>query len=215
MLRVVDLTHPIAHGQPVHPGDPPIEVVASGSFAPRGYNLTRINLHSHHGTHCDAPRHFYEDGGALDDIPLDRFFGPAVCIDLAPGGYLPAKASITREMLAPHERHFVTGARVLYRTGWDRFYGSEIFFMDYPSLSLDAARWIAAQRIALLGTDAAGPAVDYAPVHRELLAPAVEIVIVEALANLDKLPEKFLFAALPLHLRGSDGAPLRAVAVLD
>jgi arylformamidase len=215
MTRIIDLSHPIEHGQPVHPGDPPLEVRAFGTFAPRGYNLTQISIGSHHGTHLDAPFHFYEDGRTIDRIPLGKFYGPATWIDLAPGGFLPPKTPIMPEMLAAHEEKFAPGARVLYRTGWDRFYGTPEFFADFPSLTLEAARWIAARRIALLGTDAPGPSVDYAPVHHALLAPEAEIVIVEALANLALLPERFVLAAFPLNLKGRDGAPVRAVALVE
>ena len=43
-----------------------------------------------------------------------------------------------------------------------------------------------------------------------------EIVIVENLKNIKLLGEKlFIFAALPLKFRNSDGAPVRAVGILQ
>jgi len=49
--------------------------------------------------------------------------------------------------------------------------------------------------------------------HQALLGAG--IVIVESLANLDKLPERFTFVGLPLKLKGRDGSPIRAAAVVD
>ena len=49
--------------------------------------------------------------------------------------------------------------------------------------------------------------------HLALLAQDVEIVIVEGLTGLDRLPERFTFSAFPLNVKGRDGAPCRAVAI--
>jgi kynurenine formamidase len=52
------------------------------------------------------------------------------------------------------------------------------------------------------------------PVHRILLEN--RILIIENLANLDRLPEGRFFEllCLPLHIAESDGAPTRVVAFL-
>ena len=51
-------------------------------------------------------------------------------------------------------------------------------------------------------------------IHRILLEG--DVIIVEGLANLDRIEqEQFLFAALPLKVRGGDGAPCRAFAITD
>lgn len=51
--------------------------------------------------------------------------------------------------------------------------------------------------------------------HRLLLSQR-DIVIIENLTNLDKIGEGlFLFAALPLKYENADGAPVRAVAMLE
>jgi kynurenine formamidase len=53
------------------------------------------------------------------------------------------------------------------------------------------------------------------PCHYALLDKNVEIIIVEGLANLDALPERFTFIGFPLPLAGRDGSPIRAVASID
>jgi len=52
-------------------------------------------------------------------------------------------------------------------------------------------------------------------VHWILLKQGLEVVIVEALANLDKLPSRFALAAFPLNIKGRDGSPIRAVAIVE
>jgi kynurenine formamidase len=50
--------------------------------------------------------------------------------------------------------------------------------------------------------------------HRVLLG--ADVVIVESLANLDRVPgQRVLFCAAPLNLAASDGAPVRAIALVE
>jgi kynurenine formamidase len=148
-------------------------------------------------------------------MPLERFYGPASLVDLAPGSYLAAKTPITLGMLLPHADKFQPGAKVIYRTGWDRAFGTPECFTDFPSLSLEAAQWIASRRISLLGMDTLTPSTEWKEVHLALLHKDVEIVIVEGLTNLDRLPERFTFMGFPLNIQGRDGSPIRAVALVE
>ena len=151
MPRLIDLSHPLEHGQPNFPFDPKLSVLVHNTVASIGYNITQISMSTHQGTHLDAPYHFYDDGKTVDQMPLDRFYGPAVLVDLAPGAFLPAKTTITREMLEPHAEKFQPGAKVIYRTGWDRTFGTPECFTEFPTLTLEAARWIADRCIGLRG----------------------------------------------------------------
>ena len=132
MTRLIDLSHPLEHGQLNFPFDPKIAVLAHNSVASIGYNMTQISMATHQGTHLDVPFHFYDNGLTVDQMPLERFYGPAVLVDLAPGGDLPARTPITVEMLAPHAAKFQPGAKVIYRTGWDRTFGTAECFSDFP-----------------------------------------------------------------------------------
>ena len=215
MATFIDLSYPLEQGQLNFPSDPQIRVRVHDTVAGIGYNITEISISTHHGTHLDVPYHFYDDGRTVDRMPLDKFYGPASLVDLAPGRYLPAKTPITPAMFEPFGDRFRPGAKVIYRTGWERMFGTPEFFTDIPTLTPDAARWIAERRIGLLGMDTPTPSADWQEVHWTLLKKGLEIVIVEALANLDKLPEQFTLAAFPLNIKGRDGSPVRAVAIVD
>jgi kynurenine formamidase len=52
-------------------------------------------------------------------------------------------------------------------------------------------------------------------IHRILLHPDAEIVIVESVANLDQVPDRFTWSGFPLPLKGGDGSPIRSVAICD
>jgi kynurenine formamidase len=52
------------------------------------------------------------------------------------------------------------------------------------------------------------------PVHLALLGRG--ILIIEELANLDRLPApRFQFVGLPLKIKGATGSPIRAVAIIE
>ena len=86
--RLIDLSHPLEQGQLSFPGDTELSVAVHSTVATIGYNGTRISISTHQGTHLDAPYHFFDDGKTVDEIPLDRFYGPATLVDLAPGASL-------------------------------------------------------------------------------------------------------------------------------
>ncbi len=214
-MPLIDLSHPLEHGQLNFPFDPKISVLVHNTIDSIGYNMSQISMATHQGTHLDAPFHFYDEGKTIDQMPLDQFYGPATLVDLAPGGYLEAGTPLTVETFEPHADAFQPGARIIYRTGWDRMFGDPRFFSDFPTLTPDAARWLASRGIAMLGMDTPTPSTDWKEVHLILLAADVEILIVEALAHLEKLPAHFTFIGFPLNIAGRDGSPIRAVAVVD
>lgn len=214
-MKLIDLSYPLEHGQLNFPWDPKISVLPHNTVSSIGYNITEVSLSTHQGTHLDAPFHFYDDGKTIDQIQLDRFYGSTVLVDLAPRGYLEAKTPITVEMFEAYEDKFRPGAKIVYRTGWDRMFGQPEFFSDFPTLTLDAARWIAERKIGMLGMDTPTPSTDWKECHLILLKESVELVIVESLTNLDQLPDQFTFIGFPLNIKGRDGAPIRAVALVE
>ena len=72
MPQLIDLSHPLEHGQLNFAWDPKISVIPHNTVASIGYNITQISLSSHQGTHLDAPFHFYDDGKTLDQMRLEQ-----------------------------------------------------------------------------------------------------------------------------------------------
>ena len=85
---------------------------------------------------------------------------------------------------------------------------------DYVALTLDAAEWLVAQGIVLVGIDALSVDLFEDPqcsVHRILLAH--DTIIVEGLDLREVSPGLYDLICLPLRIPGGDGAPARAVLV--
>jgi kynurenine formamidase len=186
-----------------------MSVQPKGVIAKDTYNTSLINFGSHQGTHLDAMFHFFEAGRTLDQMPLGWFYGPAHRLSISKN----PNEEITVADLEPFASLLVPEAKIILNTGWHRRYGAPEFFTDFPSLTLEAARYLAARRIRLLGMDLPTPGKQWLELHHILLAPTIEMVLVEGLANLDALPESFTLAAFPLNFHGRDGSPVRAVAL--
>ena len=209
-MPVIDLTHPLNVDTPLFPGTPPPMIEDVATLDVDGYREKRISLHAHTGTHIDAPAHIIEDGPTLDRLPVDVFWGSALVFDcsghpvIGLDGLLP---------MADRLRHLDF---LILATGWHRHWGQPRYFADFPVLSQKTAEWLVETGLKGIGVDALSvdPLDDTRlPVHHILLGAGM--VIVENLANLDRLPEgSFHFSCLPLAIQDADGSPVRAVAVL-
>jgi arylformamidase len=209
---IIDLSVPIVTGMPVYPGDPEVEVVRALTVGAEGVNVLGLHLGSQSGTHVDAPYHIDEGLPTLDDLPLERFLGPAAVAD-ARG--LPPRSPIGPETLAPWLR---PGTILLIATGWASRWGSDDY-LAHPWLTPEAAALVVEAGVRTVGIDALSvdptPAEEF-PAHRLLCG--AHAVIAENLRNLDPLLDaqaagrEIEVSLLPLRLRAADGAPVRAVA---
>ncbi|KAL7698215.1 putative cyclase [Lotmaria passim] len=79
-MRIVDLSCPLVDRMPVYEGDPPVRITRVCTREKDGWEVRELQLGSHTGTHVDAPIHMHGEGPSLDELPLDRFCGPAVVV---------------------------------------------------------------------------------------------------------------------------------------
>jgi kynurenine formamidase len=212
-MEFVDLSVPIETGMPVYPGDPEVSVGPALTAARDGVNVLGLHLGSQSGTHVDAPFHIDDALPALDELPLERFCGPAVVVDVRG---LPPRSAIGAERLERLEG--LEAAIVLVATGWSAYWGTDAY-QAHPFLTEEAAALLVERGVRTVGIDALSvdptPAQDF-PAHRVLCG--AHAVIAENLTGLERLLdaqrrgrpiEVFM---LPLRLPGADGAPVRAVA---
>lgn len=200
----IDISVPLRAGMTVWPGDGGSRIERAQSFEQGdAYNLTRLEMSAHTGTHMDAPLHFLPGGRAIDTLPPDVMTGPARVV-AAEGDAI--HAADVPDDLEP-------GARVLFRTrnsGRDLFAGT--FFEDYVYLARDAAEKLVRARAALVGIDAlsvSGFHEDPAETHRVLLGAGVWILEGIRLRGVE--PGEYELVCLPLRIEGADGAPARAL----
>ncbi len=217
-MRLIDLSQPVFDNCPNCPVHPPVRVEHGATHPRDGWQLEVLTLASHTGSHVVAPLHKLSGGASLDDIPLDRFVGDAVVLDLRDSA--PSRP-ITAALLKPAFSRPLSDVIVLLATGWgDRRSRSDEWFYRSPFLSADGAEWLTSQKIRGVGIDhysisgAAEP--NNARVHEILLGAGVWIV--EDLhfpPQVFSLPQPVKFWSLPVNFKGFSGAFCRPVIVAD
>jgi kynurenine formamidase len=163
----------------------------------------------------------------VEQIPVERLFGPAVVIDVRdeaasdPDYSLPTEG--VEEWEARHGR-IPPGAIILLRTGWCARWPESSTYMNasasgsmhFPGFGRDAAQMLVERGVYGIGTDTAsvdaGRAIDY-PVHQTALGAG--LYLLENLADLSGVPETGAFVVVaPMKLIGASGAPCRVFAFL-
>ncbi len=201
-MNIIDLTHTVNAQTPVYPGDPAVEIVASGDIEKDGFADHKVTFGTHVGTHIDAPAHMIIDGKKLSDIMLRRFVVPAVCIDVTEGFDADVIAATGVE----------EGGAVLFYTGMSQYFVKPSYWEKHQVMDQACIKALVSKKVGLIGVDAGS--VDNQedfPVHKALLGS--DILIIENLApTVQELVGKhFELIALPLKLE-FDGAPARVVA---
>jgi len=212
MGKIIDLSMDIYHAAPTFAFDPKCAVIVHNTIDSIGYNMTQLSMSTHQGTHLDAPFHFLDDGKTVEQLDLTKCIGDALLVDLS---RKRPKEAITVADFAAYKDRIGEGTRLIYRTDWNEQYPHKHYFSDFPYMTIELAEWLAERRIAMIGMDVPTPnPTDYGPVHKILLR--AEIVIVEGLANLKEVGQgSFFFMAAPLRIKGRDGSPVRALAMLE
>ncbi|WP_432821608.1 cyclase family protein [Trichloromonas sp.] len=202
-MPIKDISVTLSKGLPAFPGDPAIRLDPAGD-AGSPFQLTRLQLGSHAGTHLDAPAHLLKDGATADSIPLATLIGPCRVIDLCDRTQPISAADLSRRDLAG-----IT--RLLLRTSNSELWQRPGFEKGYLGLTPAAAAHLVKLGIRLVGIDylSIEPFSADGDVHRILLEAGV--VILEGLDLAGVASGDYELICLPLKLAGTDGAPCRAV----
>ena len=210
----IDLTWPLSPTVPRIASFPPPRIERIASIPQRPLNITELQMVVHTGTHVDSPRHFFNDGPAFQDIPLQRLMGPGVVWRIDK----PIYGLIEIDDLERMRPRLLPGDILAIDSGAAARVGTPDYDR-HPSLSVAAAQWLVAQRLKLLAVDMPTPdiAIDRRPegfiwpVHRALLRDGV--LIAEQVTNLESFTggrAEFMFC--PLNIVDCDGAPARVLA---
>ena len=69
------------------------------------------------------------------------------------GFYTFAGKQIQTKDLGNIGEKLVEGDRLLFYTGWERFYPEEIYYHNFPALYLELAHWLVEKKNSLIGID--------------------------------------------------------------
>jgi arylformamidase len=210
-MLIYDISLPISESLVVWPGDPPIRITQP-SHLDRGdmATVSRLDIGAHTGTHVDAPVHFFQGGGSVDSFNLDLLVGPARVVHALEADVL--SAGVLEALAIPPGTE-----RVLFRTRnserWAQ--GEEEFWTDYVGITDDGAQWLIEQGVRLVGIDylSVAPFDELVAPHRTLLGAG--LIVVEGLDLSGVAAGVYQLVCLPLKVVGGDGAPARAILMVE
>ena len=223
--KVIDLTHAYDETFPTFDGNPGILYEPAVKFADSGYQLWKLTIYEHTGTHIDAPLHFSADGTSVADLAPEKLVCPLCIIDIAAKAKDDANATVDPsdiEAWVSQNGEIPAGACVAFTSGWAAKVASPEFRntpdgkFAFPGFSKAATDMLAEMDVACIGVDTLsldpGNSPDFA-VHNSWL-PSGRYGI-EGLANLDQLPAKgaTIMVGAPKHKRGT-GGPARVLALV-
>jgi arylformamidase len=209
-MDLFDISLPLRPGMIVYPGDASLQAERSCAIANGdAYNLTRLQISAHAGTHVDAPLHFINGGADVTRLPLKALIGPAFVVDAT-----QISTDIDAATLA--QLDMPSGvSRLLFKTPNSRLWDLDHFRDDFIGITADAAEVLVSRGVQLVGIDylSLAPAADPAPAHVILLKAGV--VILEGIDLRAVEPGPYQLVCLPLLIEGCEGAPARAILIRD
>ena len=216
-MTIIDLSHVIADGTVTYPGLPAPTITdhltrhASREIYAEGveFQIGHIDMVSNTGTYMDTPFHRFEGGYDLSELDLSRVAGVrGLVIDAR------ADQSAAASLLDGID---VSGAAVLFWTGWDRHWASEQYGdPSHPFVSVEAARQLVDRGAAVVGIDSVNvddTRTGERPIHTVLLGAGVPII--EHMTGLGHLEGRdFAFHAVPPAIAGMGTFPVHAYAIM-
>jgi kynurenine formamidase len=188
------------------------------------FAVNTILMSEHAGTHTDSFTHMdpSKDAQSIEKLPLEKFMGPAVCLDVS---HVPDSEFITREDL--EEACCKAGLTIpkdgivlIYTGAYGRHFPTPVYNQTHPGLDREAMEWLADQGAVNIGIDAVS--IDVSPHKGGEWKPAHTVCRELSLLNTENLGDlkpvagkSFYYIGLPLKVRGGTAGPTRAVAVFD
>jgi len=185
--------------------------------------ISMLHIMTHNGTHIDAPRHMMEKGFPVDQLPLGQIAKEGVLINLThkgPNSSVSAKDILdTGVQLGPDRIPMI-------HTGWtDKTWGKPEFWSQMPYLEPGVGDLMASKGVPAVGMDlfperplwrgvTPGPGEVWQVNHLALMNKGIPLI--QFVTNLSQIgPGKFVVVALPLKMKGADGAPARVIALVE
>jgi len=212
--KYYDLSNPVSKEMPFYPASFPLEVEQVSSVDKGGFNVHKVTMATHHGTHVDAPRHLSYEGRALDEMDLNKFMGEGVVLDLS---YKEIGSGVSADDLKKYADLVKPEDIVILFTGCSKHLGESWITAKYTYLDKSGAEWLVQKKVKSVGIDFFS--IDQYgnpenPAHNLLLGngiPLIEEISYEARHLLGK---RIYLLCLPIRMMMGDGAPARAIAYL-
>lgn len=222
-MKLVDLTHKITPTIPTWDGDCGFHHQNTLNYedcrTKTKFCVQEFSMKAGIGTHMDAPKHCFESGLDISEIPLEIL----KCHTIDVRKKSAANYFITQEDIEEYEANHVLigqGDFVIGYTGWSQYWANPKIYrgdkqIQCPGFSEEAAIYLLKKQIKGLGIDTLSPDggnLDF-PVHYHVLGAGG--FIVENLTNLDSmLGQDKSILCIPLKIQGATESPIRALGLI-
>ena len=204
-MKIIDLSYIITDNMPVFPGDDKVIIEEAKIIDIDYYNAINLQTGMHIGTHVDIPKHLTDDIRTIDEIPLDRFIGRGVLLDVRGQDIVDYKKE--------YDQIITKNDIVLFYTGFADLYSDPSrYYNSYPVLSDNLADFLVNKQIKMVGIDSPSPDKEPFNIHKKLLKNNINII--ENLTNLEELIciDEFEVFAVPLRIK-AEASLVRAFAI--
>ena len=212
----IDLSRVLEPGVGETPGYPPTIIENFQVHELHGRTNAKLSYNIHTGTHVDVPFHFVKEGEKVDEMELDRFYGPGIYLDLREkmeAGKALSLATLKKAMeeQSISENQF-PGAVLVLHSAWGDNWGKDCYYKSNPFLSPEVAHLFVATKVKAVGLDFPVDGNLGSIIHPIHLAAGV--LHIENMTNLEKLKglKKFNILFFPYKLYQQSGGPSRVVA---
>lgn len=237
MPRYIDLSQSLGPHTARSSDHPEVTFRTLRYYSRNGLKTREITASLHSGTHMDTAAMYYPDGETIDQVALDRMIGMATFVDCRVGEL----GAITADHLEKHAGSFKSGEMLVLCTGWHHYANDEEkYILKAPGLDKSGIDWVVSHAPKALCSDSPSPEHIYMRIrywrtlrpdvfpkdpdtevfprsygHKTLLPKG--ILMIENLGGqIDELiGRRVMMYALPPKYEGVEGAPVRAIAVLD
>ncbi len=186
-MKIYDITRSLDNLN-VYSGDPKpqysrISDIAKGAE----YNITKLDFCLHNSTHIDAPKHVFQNGLAVSDMPIETFVGECFVLDISYGDYMKRISHSCKRIL----------------------------IKGNTAIDIKLATALCELGVCLIGTELATVGaqddIDILAVHKQLLQD--NIAILENI-DLSEVPEgAYFLSTAPIKVVDSEAAPARALLI--
>jgi arylformamidase len=203
--KIYDISMPITMDMPVYKGKEakkPIISVESDFTTGTAYESSiKMNLHT--GTHLDRTLHMIPGGNTMDTLILEELITECRVINLT-----QVQDKITAKDL--ESKNIQQGDFVLFKT---RNSFEPILEGEYIYLDQSGAKYLAERRVKGVGIDALGIERNQPGHETHLALMEIGAHILEGLRLAEIMEDHYELIALPLHITGTEAAPVRAILI--
>jgi len=228
-MRPVDLAPTLGRGIPRWPTHPHLIIDQTVRHERDGYYCQNLSAPEHIGCHVDAPAHTvsHMTDVTIETFPIDRLVAEAVVYDFSDRDWKPGDILTPTDLLAYERQHGIAvedDQIALVNFGWLKQHWrtderSQWFANNCPGMNEEAVLLFKERKVRAVGADTIaceapikeGVVTGDMPGHIRHWLPN-NILILECVANLERVSRRCLFVAAPLPIEYGSGSPLRPIA---